>query len=163
MKRLAAGLLVLAGCIDDDLCPLVSFSDAFQLVLSSESWPSGQYKVVVSFQDEYGAASLQCEAPVPALPALDAGIAPDAGVDALGRFSCFATPGTTTWRRAGGRAGQELVLDFEGTPSIVHVTVSDAGRPVLEQDVTLSYQIVRPYGDECPGPLRAAARIELPQ
>jgi hypothetical protein len=162
VKRLAVALLSLAGCTDD-VCPLVSYIDSFELVLSSERWPAGQYKISVTFSDEYGPASMQCEVPVPALPALDAGVAADAGVDARGRFACTPSPGTTSWRRAGGQAGQELVLDFEGTPTSVHVTVSDAGAPVLEQDVALSYQNVRPYGDECPGPLRAAARIELPQ
>jgi hypothetical protein len=163
MKRLAAALLLLAGCVDD-FCPLISYIDAFQLVLSSERWPAGRYKVVVSFQDEYGAASFQCEAQIPALPALDAGVLlPDAGVDARGRFACTPTPGASTWRRAQAQAGQELVLDLEGTPTTVHVTVTEAERPVLEQDVALNYQLVRPYGDECPGPRRAAARIELPQ
>ncbi|HEX5656977.1 MAG TPA: hypothetical protein VFX59_07265, partial [Polyangiales bacterium] len=62
-----------------------------------------------------------------------------------------------------GQAGQELVLDFEGTPATAHVIVRDADSLVLEQDVTLDYQLQRPYGEDCSGPLRAGARIELPQ
>jgi hypothetical protein len=163
MKRWLVALPLLAGCLDDSLCPLVTYIDAFELTISSESWPSSQYSIEVSFSDVIGAASFRCDVPIPALPALDAGVAllPDAGVDARGNFDC--TPVMPSARRAGGQAGQELVLGFEGTPDRVRVVVRDAVRIVLEQDVALSYQLVRPYGEDCNGPLRAAARIELPQ
>jgi hypothetical protein len=163
MKCWAAALFCLAGCVDDDLCPLVTYTDAFELVLSSETWSSAQYSIDVSFTDTYGMASFECVVPVPALPALDAGMTllPDAGVDARGRFACRPNP--PSWRLASGRAGQELVLNFEGTPPLVTVVVRDGEREVLRQDVALSYQIVRPYGEDCIGPQRAAARIELPQ
>ncbi|MET0284906.1 MAG: hypothetical protein ABW352_10560 [Polyangiales bacterium] len=163
MKRWLAALPLLVGCLDDSLCPLVSYIDAFELTISSESWPSAQYAVEVSFNDAWGAANFRCEVPVPALPPLDAGVTllPDAGVDARGNFRCTSVMPSA--RRAGGQAGAELVLGFEGTPNTVHVVVRDATRILLEQDVTLDYQIVRPAGEECNGPQRAAARVELPQ
>lgn len=163
MRRWPLALLLATACLDDTLCPWVSYVDGFQLVLTSERWSMAQYSIQVSYTDESGSASFRCDVPIPALPPLDAGstLAADAGIDARGQFAC--TPEAPTGRLGSGQAGQQLVLGFEGTPTSAHVIVSDMGRLVLEQDVALSYQILRPAGDDCPGPKRAFVGIELPQ
>ncbi len=164
MKRWLLGLLFVASCVDDSLCPFVTYIDGFTLVVSSSTWPSGPYNVTVT----YDGAKLvfSCAVSVPVI-SFDGGAPPltapfDAGVDSRGRFSC-TSGGTPTGYRASGQAGQELELNFEGTPASVHVNVRNGTETLLDQEVPLGFQIVRPDGPDCPGPLRASARLELPQ
>lgn len=164
MKRWPFAMVLLAACAaDSSVCPSKTYLDAFELVLSSDTWARAQYRIEVSYTDsgDGGTADFRCDVAIPAVSALDGGtLAPDAAVDARGNFACTAQQPTALL--AGGTAGQELVLDFQGTPATVHLIVRDADRLVLEQDLTLTYDQLRPDGDDCPGPRRAGARIELP-
>lgn len=156
--------LALSACDASD-CPGVFYVDGFTLLIEDADWNMARYSIEVSYADRFGAAAFRCDVAVPSITwsgSIDAGFAlvPDGGVDTLGNFQC--RPVLPTGRRSGGQAGQALLLTFEGTPGSVHLIISDNGTKVLEQDLTVPYQKLHHYGEDCDSQTLGAIRVKLP-
>jgi hypothetical protein len=172
IRRLTSCLVLvgLAACEDSRACTLVAYVDGFTLVLADDQWRPADYQIDVEYTDPLGSYGFRCNVPIPAYAddgAIDGGVTTvsdaavsDAAVDVPGSFSC--QPLIPTGRRATAQAGQELVLRFEGTPESASVTVRAGSNVVLQQQVSLSYDIDEPNGAGCGDRKSATARLSLP-